>query len=136
MPSSLVLVEYFTPVTSFATKRSAPTMTLLAGSSTRPLMVPLGDCASVVALNTTARRKTWRRKLNLTGPLLSWMVFILPIHSMYGRPSFLYQIFLMPEFQMSVKRFLNIRDGLDRCAGRRIAEGYRWVLGSHPSARS
>src|SRR6202050_4000399 len=58
MPSSLVLPEYCTPVASFITRMSAPPITLLDGSSTRPLMVPLVDCAARGRTNDTAQAKT------------------------------------------------------------------------------
>src|SRR5580658_146329 len=58
MPSSFVLPEYFTPVASFITRMSAPPITLLEGSSTRPLMVPLADCAARGRANDTAQAKT------------------------------------------------------------------------------
>src|SRR5208283_4568435 len=64
MPSPFVLPEYLTPVTSFITRMSAPTITPFEGSATRPLMVPLGDCAARGrASNTTqAERKAMRGK--------------------------------------------------------------------------
>src|SRR6266540_3527871 len=46
MPSPLVFVVYWTPVTSFTATISASTMAALAGSDTDPLMIPLGDWAS------------------------------------------------------------------------------------------
>src|ERR1700733_14211051 len=57
MPSSLVFPKYFTPVASFITRMSAPAITLLDGSSTRPLMVPLGDCAAKGRASDTAQAK-------------------------------------------------------------------------------
>jgi hypothetical protein len=54
------------------------------------------NSAGATPISTTMRRQTWRGKLNLTASLLSWMVFMLLVHSMYGSPSFLYQIFLGP----------------------------------------
>src|SRR5580700_2661637 len=44
MPSLFVLPVYCTPVASFAIRISAPGTVPPVGSSTRPLMVPFGDC--------------------------------------------------------------------------------------------
>jgi hypothetical protein len=51
-------------------------------------LVALGDWAGATPMSATIRRQIWRGKLNLTASLLSWMVFILLVHSMYGSPSF------------------------------------------------
>src|ERR1700722_6774322 len=81
MPSSLVLPEYCTPVASFITRMSAPPMTLFDESSTRPLIVPLGDCAARGRASNTAqaKRKAMRgkrtRTVNLLGPTDSDILF-------------------------------------------------------------
>jgi hypothetical protein len=59
-------------------------------------LVALGDWAGATPMSTTMRRQTWRGNLNFAASLMSWTVFILLVHSMYGSPSFLYQIFLGP----------------------------------------
>src|ERR1700756_506064 len=46
MPSLLLFVVYWIPVTSFTATISAPTTAALEGSETRPFMFPLGDCAN------------------------------------------------------------------------------------------
>src|SRR5580658_50523 len=72
MPSSLVLPEYCTPVASFIARMSAPPITLLDGSSTRPLMVPLVDCAAMGRASDAAqaKRKAMRGKRTRTVILL------------------------------------------------------------------
>src|SRR5271163_4438679 len=45
MPSPFVLPTYCTAVASFTIRISAPAITPPVGSSTRPLIVPFGDCA-------------------------------------------------------------------------------------------
>src|ERR1700679_863694 len=72
MPSSLVLPEYLTPVASFITRMSTPPITLLDGSSTRPLIVPLGDCAARGRASdiAQAKRKAMRGKRTRTVILL------------------------------------------------------------------
>src|SRR5208282_1697023 len=72
MPSSFVLPEYLTPVASFITRMSAPTITPLEGSTTRPLIVPLLDCAARGRASDTvqATRKAMRGKRTRTVILL------------------------------------------------------------------
>src|SRR5580704_11629535 len=54
MPSSFVLPVYCTPVASFAIRISAPAIAPPVGSSTRPLMVPFGDCPDTQPAETSA----------------------------------------------------------------------------------
>src|SRR5208282_1908902 len=72
MPSSLVLPGYLTPVASLITRMSAPAITPFEGSTTRPLIVPLGDCAARGRASDTAqaKRKAMRGKRTHTVILL------------------------------------------------------------------
>src|ERR1039458_2316590 len=73
MPSSLVLPEYVTPVASFITRMSAPVIIPFEGSTTRPLIVPLVDCAARGRASDTAqaKRKAMRGKRTRT-VILQW----------------------------------------------------------------
>src|ERR1019366_6500963 len=86
MPSLLVLLEYLTPVTSFMTRTSAPAITLLDGSSTRPLMVPFGDCASRGKASSVTKTETtaiWGRRTSIS-PVADRLGHTLPLYA--GRP--------------------------------------------------
>src|SRR5712692_10737852 len=69
MPSSLVFGVYCTSVRAFTATTSAPTITRLEGSTTRPLRSPLGDCARSGKANVKAhaeRRTTKGKRIRLS----------------------------------------------------------------------
>src|ERR1700683_2111261 len=76
MPSSFVLPGYCTRVASFTTVMSAPAITFPEGSSTRPLIVPLGDCALRGTSKNSHRRERTRHSRNRTWHLLRPKIFL------------------------------------------------------------
>src|ERR1700677_1772401 len=66
MPSSFVLPTYCTPVASFTMRTSAPAIAPPVGSSTKPLMMPFGDCPE---RQQAKSRLTIPKKTNLCNPM-------------------------------------------------------------------
>src|SRR6476660_9228613 len=84
MPSRLVTPVYLTPVASLTINTSAPTMARSAESRTRPLMVPLGDCASAALTSRTIKMKSGRGQRSTRDA--PGMHGFIQIHPVYGSP--------------------------------------------------
>src|SRR6478736_4318181 len=84
MPSRLVTPVYLTPVASLTINTSAPTMARSAESRTRPLMVPLGDCASAALTSRTIKIKSGRGQRSTRDA--PGMHGFIQIHPVYGSP--------------------------------------------------
>src|ERR1700674_2271225 len=131
MPSPFVAPGYLTLVTSFTIKTSAPAIARPEGSKIRPLIVPLGDCATAAPVRRTRTKRGRGRGSRLTGAAPGSHGFI-QIHPVYGSPHLFVSIFfLLALLKGRWSVFRTPRDGWDRCAGRQtgavscLAFGFR-----------
>src|ERR1700730_18068506 len=95
MPSPWVTPEYRTPVASFTIWISAPAMARPEGSSTKPLIVPKGDCAIAAVARNTIQNRNWKGRGRLTRAAPGVNGFI-TIHPVYGSPLVFVSIFVRP----------------------------------------
>src|SRR5271157_5754580 len=141
MPSSFVLPEYLTPVTSFITRMSAPTITPFEGSTTRPLMLPFGDCAARGRASDTAQaiRKAMRGKHTRTVILLwptdSEILFGSTERGLTWYHSFLNLVGSVPD-PGKMQPILGIKDDLGLLAGKQRGGVCRLACDCRHSARS
>src|SRR5712692_888049 len=109
------------PVASFTIRISAPGIERPDGSSTRPLIVPLGDCPIAALVRTRINKRSGRGK-RLTRAATGSHGFI-QIHPVYGCPVVFVSIFfwnVISNGRWSV--FRTLRDDWDRCARKRTEE--------------